>query len=71
MLKHCQKSLKSRCFSSLATAFAGIKQTKAGNAILMRKEESFRSEVGNHIDVANAILKNEIIINAKKECIIA
>ena len=59
MLKYCQKSLNSCCFSSLASAFVSIKQTKATNALLLLIEESLKSEVGNHIDFENAILINE------------
>ena len=59
MLNHCQKSLNSCCFISLDSAFASINQTKASNAISLRIEESFKSEVGNRIYFANAILKNE------------
>ena len=66
MIKYCQKSLNSYCFSSLATTFAIIKQTKAVNAILMRIEESLKSEVGNSIDVANAILKNKKIFKGEQ-----
>ena len=58
MLNYCQKSLNSCCFSSLASAFASIKQTKATNAISLCMEESLKSEVGNRIDFSNDILKN-------------
>ena len=54
MLKYFQKS-----FSSMASAFASIKQTKDENAISLRIEESLKSEVGNHTYFANAILKNK------------
>ena len=33
MIKYCQKSLNGFCFSSLASAFSSIKQTKADNDI--------------------------------------
>ena len=59
ILKYCQKLLNSCCFSSLASAFAIINHNKAANAILLRIEESLESEVGNHIDFANDILKNK------------
>ena len=36
MLKYCQKSLNICCFSSLASSFAIIEQTKAVNAIQLR-----------------------------------
>ena len=62
ILNYCQKTLNSCCFSSLASAFASIKQFKDANAISMRIEESLNSEVGNHIDYANDILKK------KKKC---
>ena len=71
MIKYCQKSLNSFCFSILETTFAIIKQTKAFNAILMRIEESLKSEVRNRIDVANAILKSKKYLKANKEYIIA
>ena len=53
------KTLNSCCFSGLASAFARIKHFNAANDISMFKEKSFRSEVGNHIDYANDILKNK------------
>ena len=59
ILKYCQKSLNSCCFSSLASDFVSIKQIKATNAISSRIEESLKSEVGNHIYFASAILKNK------------
>ena len=59
MLKYCQKSLNSYCFSSLASDFVSIEQTNNANAISLRTEESLKSEVVNYIDFANAILKNE------------
>ena len=57
MLKYCQKSFNRCCFSSLASYFASIEQTKADNAISLCIEESSKSKVGNHIDFDNAILK--------------
>ena len=65
MLKYFQKSLNSCCLSSLESSFASIKQTKAANAISLCIEESLNSKVGNRIDFANAILKNEKIIKGK------
>ena len=59
ILKYCQKSLNSCCFSSLSSDFASINHKKASNDISLRIEESLESEVGNRIDFANAILKNE------------
>ena len=61
MLKYCKHSLNMRCFSSLESDFDSIKQTKADNDISLSIEESLKSEVGNRIDFANAILKNEKI----------
>ena len=61
MLKHFQKLLNSCCFISLASVFASIEKTKADNAISFRIAESLKSEVGNHIDFANAILKTNKI----------
>ena len=65
ILKYCQKSLNICFLSSLASAFASIKQNKAVNAILLCIEESLESEVVNSIDFANAILKNEKIIQGE------
>ena len=59
MIKYFQKLLNSFCFSSLESDFASIKQTKVVNSISMHTEESLKSEGGNRIDFANAILKNE------------
>ena len=61
MLKYCQKSLNSCCFSGLASTFDSIKQTKAENDISLRIEESLKSKAGNRIDNVNTILKNEKI----------
>ena len=47
MLKYCQNSLNSFCFSGLELALARIKQTKDENSILMHIEESLKSEVGS------------------------
>ena len=59
ILNYCQK-LFNRCwFIILASAFAGIEQTKAVNYISFCIEKSLKSEVGNCIDFENAILKNE------------
>ena len=66
MLRYCQKLLNSCYLSSLATTFAIIKQTKDFNAILMRIEESLKSEVGNSIDVAKSILKIERIFKGEQ-----
>ena len=65
MLKYCQNLLNSRCFSSLASAFVSIKQTKAANDISLRIEKSLKSKEGNHIYFANAILKNEKKLQCK------
>ena len=43
----------------LESAFASIKQNQADNSISLHIEESLKSEVGNRIDFANAILINE------------
>ena len=58
MLKYCQNSLNRWCFSSLVSAFVGIKQIKADNAISLHIEESLKIKMGNHIDFENAILRN-------------
>ena len=52
-----QKSLNSCCFSSLASAFASIKQFKAAHAISLRINESLTSEVGNSIHFASEIMQ--------------
>ena len=57
ILKYCQKSLNSCCFSSLASAFSIINQNKADNYISLRTEESLNIKVGKRIDFANDILK--------------
>ena len=49
------------CFSSLASAFDIINHNAAATAISMLIEESLKSEVGNRIDFANDILKNQKI----------
>ena len=59
ILKYCQKSFNSFCFSSLAPSFVSIEQIKASDAISLRVEESLKNKVGDRIDFANAILKNE------------
>ena len=40
ILKYCQKTLNSCCFSSLESAFASINHNAAANDISMRIEES-------------------------------
>ena len=65
MLKYCQKSLNICCFSSLASDFDSIEQTKAKNDISFLTEESLKSKMGHCIDFANAILKNEKIIKGE------
>ena len=59
ILKYRKNSLKICCFSSLASAFDSINQTKNANTIAMRIEKSLTSQVGNRIDFSNAILKNQ------------
>ena len=59
MLKYCQKSLNSSCFSNLESTFASIEQTNAANDKSLRIEEPLKSGVGNHIDIENTILKKE------------
>ena len=70
MLKYRQKSLNSCCFSSLASAFGSINQTKSSNDISTRKEESLMSHVGNRIYFANSILKNQKELKLNRNCII-
>ena len=65
ILKYCQNSLNSFCFSSLASEFVNIKPIEAENAISLRKEESLKSKVVNCIDFENAILRNENKINGE------
>ena len=71
MLKYCQKSLNSCYFSSLESDFTSIKQTKAANDISLRIEEYLNGELGNRIDIANDILKNETKLKANQEFIIS
>ena len=52
ILKYFQESFNSCCFSSLASAFAGINHNKDANAIPLRIKESLKSEVVNRIDFA-------------------
>ena len=59
ILKYSPKSLNSCCFICLAPAFDNINHNKAAYATSLRIEESLESEVGNRIDFANSILKNE------------
>ena len=59
MLKYCLKSLKSWCFTNLASAFDSIEQTKSVNAISVCIEESLKNITGNIIDFVNGILKND------------
>ena len=59
ILSYCQKTLNSRCFSSLASAFSSNKHFKAANALYIRIKESLKSEIGNRIDFANDTLKNK------------
>ena len=46
-------------------------QTKAANYISLYIEEYLNIKVGNRIDFANAILKNEKQLKVNQECIIA
>ena len=58
IISYCQKTLNSRCFISLASAFDSNKHFKAANAISIRIKKSLKSEVGNCIDFANEIMLN-------------
>ena len=71
ILKYCQKLFNICCLISLASDFSSIKQTKSANAISLRIEESLKIKVGNRIDSANTILKNEKNTKANQECIIS
>ena len=57
MLKYHRKSLNSCCFSSLASAFASIRQTNSVNAISFRIEEFLKNRVGNCTDFDNRFSK--------------
>ena len=59
ILKYRQKSFDRCCLSSLEYSFAGIKQTKADNAVSLRIEKSLKIKVVNRIDFTNSIFKNE------------
>ena len=71
ILKYCQKSLNSCCFSSLLSYFASIEQATYANAISLQIEETLKIKTGNRIDFLNAILKNEKRSKANQEFIIA
>ena len=71
MLKYSQNSLNSCCFSSLASSFYSINQTKADNNIAIRVEESLKNQLGDRIDFANAILENKKEIKVNRYFIIA
>ena len=43
MLKYCHKLFNSFCFNGWESAFDSIEQTKATNAISLRREESLES----------------------------
>ena len=51
--------MNSCCFSSLASAFASINQSKVADAISLRKKESLKSEVRNRIHFATDIIQNK------------
>ena len=71
MLKYCQMFLN-RCYLiSLEPPFTFIKQTNDANAISLRIKEYLKSQVGNHVNFTNSILKNEKKVKATQECIIA
>ena len=57
MIKYCQNTSNSCCFSSLVLAFGSINKIKAINAISERIEKSLTSQVGfrNRIDFASAV----------------
>ena len=65
ILRYCQKSLNSCCFSSLASAFASINHFKAADAISIHIKESLNIEVGNCIDFAHEIMLNRKINKGK------
>ena len=58
ILNYCQKSLNSFCFGIFASDFVITKQSKAYNAISLSIEEYLKSEAGNGIGFANAILRD-------------
>ena len=68
ILKYCQKSLNSCCFSSLASSFAIINHNKAANDISLLIKESLESEVGNRIYFSNGILKRRKKIKVNLKC---
>ena len=55
ILKCCQKSLNSCCFSGLASSSTSINHKNSDNTIALRIKESLKSEVGNRIDFSNDI----------------
>ena len=70
MLKYRKKFSNSCYFSILASDFASIKQNKATDAISLSIEQPLNIKVGNSIEFANAILKNEKTLKANQESII-
>ena len=68
MLKYCQNTLNSCCFSSLASDFEIINQSKAANSISNHIKELFTSQLcfRNHIGFANSVLKNRKIIKGEQ-----
>ena len=68
MLKYCQNTPKSCCFSSLEQAFESINKIKLANDISKRIEKSLTSQVifRNHIDLENAVLKNQKRVKGKQ-----
>ena len=58
ILSYFQKKLNSCCFSSLASAFASIKNFKAKIALSIHIKESMQIEVRNCIHFANIIMLN-------------
>ena len=69
MLKYCQITSNSCCFSILASDFDITNQVKSDNAISNRIEESLTNKVCFRICIyfANAVLKNQKIVKGNQK----
>ena len=69
MIKYCQITPNSCCFSSLASDFDSINKIKAANAKSKCIDESLTSQVGfsNSIDFKNSVLKKLKIIKGEQK----
>ena len=70
MLKYHHRSLDSCCFSSLASAFVSIEQSKTTNAISLRIEEYLNIKISDRIDFANAIFEKRRKNSMRTKCVL-